>query len=50
MTTPPSPLMKKSSKLPMVENQMAPPPKYDPGEEYKCREQKLPSPIQTTPP
>ena len=49
MPTPPAPLMKKRSKLPRVENQMAPPPKFYPDEEYKCREQKLPSPIQTTP-
>ena len=42
-------LMKKSTKLPRVEDQTAPPPRVDPDEESKNREQKLPSPIQTTP-
>ena len=45
----PSPLMKKSSKLPRMEGQTAPPPRVDPDEESKDRDQKVPSPIQTTP-
>ena len=47
---PPDSLMKNSTKLLSVEDQTAPPPRVDPDEEYKDREQKLPSPIQTTPP
>ena len=50
LPTPPSQLTKKSSKLPRVEYQTAPPPRVDPDEESKNREQKLPSPIQKTPP
>ena len=41
--------MKKSTKLPRVEDQTAPPPRVDPDEEYKNREQKLLNPIQATP-
>ena len=41
--------MKKSTKLPRVEDQTSPSPRVDPDEEYKNREQKLPSPIQATP-
>ena len=47
--TPPDSLMEKTTKLPRVEYQTAPPPRVDPDEEYNSREQKLPSPIQTTP-
>ena len=42
--------MKKSTNLPRVEYHTAPPPRVDADEESKNREQKLPSPIQTTPP
>ena len=41
--------MKKTTKLPRVEDQTAPPPSVDPGKESKNREQKLPSPTQATP-
>ena len=41
--------MKKSSKIPIVEDQMAPTPRMDSEEEYKYREQKLPSTTQATP-
>ena len=47
--TPPYSLMKKRTKLPRVEDQTAPPPRVDPDEGSKNREQKLPSPIQETP-
>ena len=43
-------LMNNRNKLPRVEDHTAPPPRLDPGKEYRNREQKLPSPIQTTPP
>ena len=49
LTPPPDSLMKKRTKLPRVEDHTAPPPRLDPGKEYKNREQKLPSPIQSTP-
>ena len=51
MHSPPLPdsLMKKSAKLPRVEDQKGPPPRVGPDKEYKNREQKLPSPIQATP-
>ena len=51
MHCPPTPdlLMKKRTKLPRVEDQTSPPPRVDPDEESKNREQKLPSPIQATP-
>ena len=42
--------MKKSNKLPKVEDQMAPHTGVDPYEESNDREKKLPSPIQATPP
>ena len=42
--------MKKSTKVPRMEDQTAPPPRVDPDEESKDRYQKLFSPIQTTPP
>ena len=48
LTTPPLSLIKKSAKLPRVEYQTAPPPRVNLYEESKKREQKLPSPIQTT--
>ena len=48
-TTPDLP-MRNRTKLPRVEDQTAPPPRVDPDEESKNREQKIPSPIQTTPP
>ena len=48
--TPPYLLMKKRTKLPRVEDQTSPSPRVYPYEESKKREQKLPSPIQTTPP
>ena len=41
--------MKKSTKLPRVEDQTAPHPRVDPDGESKNRDQKLPSPIQATP-
>ena len=41
--------MKKRTKLPSVEDQTTPPPRVDPDEESKNRDQKLSSPIQTTP-
>ena len=50
---PPPPLslpIKKSSKLPRVEDQIEPPPRVDPDEESKDREQKLLSPTQATQP
>ena len=47
---PPDSLMKKRTKLPRVEDQTAPPPRVDPDKESENREQKIPSPIQTTPP
>ena len=50
LPTPPSPLMKKSSKLPRVEDQTAPPPREDLDEEYQDIEQKLTSPTKTTSP
>ena len=46
---PPDSLMKKMIKLLRVEDQTAPPPRVDPDEESKNREQKLPSPIRATP-
>ena len=46
---PPDSLMKKRNKLPRVEDHTAPPPRVDPDEESKNREQKIPSPIQETP-
>ena len=45
---PPDLLTKKRTKIPRVEDQTAPPPRVDPDEEYENREQKIPSPIQTT--
>ena len=50
LPTHPAPRMKKSSKIPKVEDQTSPHPRVDPDEESKYRVQKLPSPIQTTPP
>ena len=50
LPTPPALPTKNITKVPRVEDQMAPPPRVDPYDEYKYREQKLPSPIQTTPP
>ena len=50
LPTPPDSLMKKRTKLPRVEDNTAPYPGDDPDEESKNREQKLPSPIQITPP
>ena len=49
LPTSPDSLMKKRTKLPRVEDQTAPPPRVDPDEKYNNRDQKLPSPIQTTP-
>ena len=45
LPTPLAPLMKKSSKLPKVEYKTAPPPRVDPDEESKDREQKPTIPI-----
>ena len=42
-------LMKKRTKPPRVEDQIDPPPRVDPEDESKKREQKLPIPIQATP-
>ena len=42
--------IKKSSKLPRVEDQIEPPPRVDPDEESKDRDQKLPTQIHKTPP
>ena len=50
LPTPPNPLTQKRTKLPRVKDQTSPPPKFDPYEEYKNRDQKLPSSIQKTPP
>ena len=50
LPTPPDLLMKKSTKLPRVEDHTAPPPGVNPDEESKDIEQKTPSTIQTTPP
>ena len=47
--SPPDSLMKKRTKLPRVEDQTSPPPRVNPYEESKNRDQKLPSPIQATP-
>ena len=41
--------MKESTKIPRVEDHMAPPPRVDPDKESKNMDQKLPSTIQTTP-
>ena len=49
LPNPPDSLMKKNTKLTRVEDQTAQYPRVDPYEEYGNREQKLPSPIQTTP-
>ena len=49
MPNPPPPLIKKSSELPKVEDQTAPHPRVDTEKKYEYREQKLPSPTQTTP-
>ena len=43
-------ITKKRTKLPRVEDQTAPPPRVDPDEESKNRDNKSHSPIQTTPP
>ena len=50
LTIPPDSLMKKRTKIPRVEDQAYPPPRMDPDEESNNRDQKLPSPIHTTPP
>ena len=50
MLTAPDFITKKSTKLPMVEDQTPPPTRVDTDEESKNREQKLPSKIHTTPP
>ena len=47
---PPALITKKRYKLPSVEDQTDPPPRVDPDKQSKYREQKLPSPIHTTPP
>ena len=49
LLTPPDSLMKKRTKLPRVEDQTTPHPGMDPGKKSKNRDQKIPSPIQTTP-
>ena len=49
LPTPPDSLMKKMTKLPRVEYQTALSPRVYPDKESYNREQKLPSPIQTTP-
>ena len=47
---PPVLLIKQSSKLPRVRDQTSPPPRVDPDEEYKEREQKPPNPTHATQP
>ena len=47
LNTPPDLLMKKRTKLTWVEDQTAPPPRVNPDEKCKIREQKLPSTIHT---
>ena len=50
LPSPPESLIKRSTKLPWVEDQKAPPPRVDLDAEYKSMEQKIPSKIQKTPP
>ena len=47
---PPDSIMKKRTKLPRMEDHTDPPARLDTDKEYNNREQKLPIPIQTTPP
>ena len=49
LPTPPDLLMNKRTKLPRVKYQTGPPSRVDPDKKSKKPEQKLPSPIQTTP-
>ena len=49
LPTPPDLLMKKRTKLPGVKDQTDPPPRVDTDKESENREQKIPSPIHTTP-
>ena len=49
LPTPPALLLNKIAKLTSVEDQTAPPPKVDPDEEYKDRDQNISIPIQATP-
>ena len=49
LLTPPDSIMNKRTKLPRVKDQTGPPSRVDPDKESKTPEQKLPSPIQTTP-
>ena len=48
LPTPPSPIIKKSSKLPRMEYHTAPPTRVDPNEESEYREHIPTCPIQTT--
>ena len=50
LPTSPDLLMKKSSKLPRVEDHMDPTPRVESEKEYKDRDQKLPSKTHATPP
>ena len=50
LPTPPDLLMKKRTKITRVEDQTSPTTRVYTDKESKNREQKLPSPIQTTPP
>ena len=47
---PPYPLIKHSSKLPRVKDQISPPPRVDTYEESKDRDQKATIPTQENPP
>ena len=49
LPAPPELITRKSAKIPRLEDQTAQPPRVDPDKESKNIEQKLPSPIQTTP-
>ena len=50
LPTPPDSLMNKKTKITRVEDQTTQTPRVDPDKESKKRENKLPSPIQITPP
>ena len=50
LPTPPDLLMNNRTKLPRVKYHTSPPPRVGPDKESNNREQKLPIPIQTTPP
>ena len=50
LPSPPDSLIKRSTKLPWLDDHKAPPPRVDLDEESKNMEQKIPSKIQKTPP